>query len=368
MWATLIVCIIIIAIVYYQTFTQGLFSSLIMMVASLAAALTALNYYEIVSVLLARWGLASLGTQTIAIMAIFCLSLLLLRELTDRLIRGNMIFPMIIDRVGSAIFSLITSLTITGMILIALQLSSVPATFLGFNRFASAKTFDSNIFSNDPETLAKNLFPPADTFILSVMNRFSDYSCAGQEESFRQVHPHMLTELYLNRLTPKDFVGMRHHAAPDAVNIENIWLVKHAVRYKAPGSKKETILKPAPGEVFIAVKIYVKPGTDKRGDSGARDADNAIRFAYGQIRMVGYNPSDRHITGQSHYPLGVYNSGGQSLTGVTLDEGKYFAPGKNAKITLLFSWPENIKKTPPQFVEFKCSSRTKIDLGSLLKS
>ncbi|MCK4629217.1 MAG: hypothetical protein KAT56_09445, partial [Sedimentisphaerales bacterium] len=52
MIAILIFTVITGILIFYQVFTQGLFSNIIMAVLSLVAAITALNYYEPLAALL----------------------------------------------------------------------------------------------------------------------------------------------------------------------------------------------------------------------------------------------------------------------------------------------------------------------------
>ena len=66
MIAILILCVVVGGLVYYQVFTQGLFSTLIMAVLSLVSAVIALNYYEPLATLLNDLGLANFGLGPMA--------------------------------------------------------------------------------------------------------------------------------------------------------------------------------------------------------------------------------------------------------------------------------------------------------------
>jgi len=129
MWAILIVCGAILILTFYQVQTQGFFSTVIMSGVSMLAAFVALNYYEAVAELLANVGLSAYGLGCICLLGLFSVTLLVLRMITDRLVKGNMNFPTLVDRIGAAFFGLISSMIVVGMVLIGFQHLSVPAEF-----------------------------------------------------------------------------------------------------------------------------------------------------------------------------------------------------------------------------------------------
>jgi len=342
MLAITFLCIMTAGLTYYQVFTQGLFSSLIMAVLSIVSAMVALNYYEPLAALLTDLGMASFGPKTISLLGVFVLTLLLLRELADRFIRGNMKFPQGIDRVGSTVFAIISSLTISGMVALGFQSLPLSATIMGFERCPKLDTPSED----------KRLYPMGDAFVLSTFAKASNYCFAGTN-SFQQVHPNMLRELYLNRVVAKDHKGSRQEAGSNAISIDKnkVRFINHEISY----DKSQKKLEPGNGEVFLAVQLKIKSGTGKRGDRGAADVDKAIRFALCHVRMVGFNPDDKSSPGISRYPIGKLSNNDRTVTNGKLDSGNYFK--KNATVDLLFKWPEKIKETPPLFVEFKRSAR-----------
>ena len=83
-------------LIYVQVSKQGLFSNLIMAVLSVVSAMISFNYYELLATKLVTAGLA-VGAQGVALLLIFFVSLLLLREIFDHVIRGNMNFVAAIE-------------------------------------------------------------------------------------------------------------------------------------------------------------------------------------------------------------------------------------------------------------------------------
>ena len=190
MLASLFACIMIVLLTYYQVFKQGLFSSLINAVVAIVAAFVAFNYFEPLSALLVRAKLGSYGPQAIAFFTLFTLSMLVMRELTDRLVRGNMNFSLLFERVGGAIFGFVASMVVVGTVALGFQLLPIGSEFLMFDRY-----------QGDPERFEQGsgMFPYADAFVLSIVNHASVNSFAGQR-NFNQEHPDLLRELYANRL------------------------------------------------------------------------------------------------------------------------------------------------------------------------
>lgn len=345
MLAIAIVCVIVGVLTYYQIFQQGLFSALIMAVLAMVSAVVALNYFEVLAALLSRIGLQSYAPQSICLVGTFTLCLLGLREATDRLIPGNMNFPMIIDRLGGAFFSLIASLTIAGIIALGFQALPINAKFLYFDRHPNLQDLSES----------RGLFPNPDRFVASLMGQASNYCFAGATR-FAQQHPDFAQELYLNRLALDP--GSRRESATDAIKYISGRLVEGNLR-----DDKGKLIDPR-DEVLVRVKIAIKSGSDKKGDSGARDVDGVIRFALGNVRLVGYaDPAGAHAApGLSRYPMGVFAAGSNRVVErLALDAGKFFSTG-SPQVEFLFAWPADMNKWPIRFIEFKRSARAKVNI------
>ncbi|MCK5272067.1 MAG: CvpA family protein [Sedimentisphaerales bacterium] len=345
MIAILIFTVITGVLIFYQVFTQGLFSNIIMAVLSLVAAVTALNYYEPLSVILNdKVGIMNIGWRGVSLLAIFVVTLFALRMTSDQLIKGNMNFPMIIDRAGSGLCALISSLTISGMIALGLQNMPISAVILGFDRCGE---------SLQQQESDKGFFPFGDSFVTAVMGQVSCYCLAGRD-SFAHHHPDYLRELYLNRLIPDDFKGSRQEAGSDALAVEEMWPISSVLRDTQ--NNEEVTLET--GESLIGVRIKLKPGQGNRGDMGTVDGDKSIRFSMGQIRLVGFDPDEPDKPGYSRYPIGFHAKGRPAYLKKSLNEGHFYKSSQNQPLSLLFKWPGKLGKAPPQYIEFKQSSRS----------
>jgi len=345
---TLILCAITAILIYYQVFTQGLFSSMIMAVLCLVSATVAFNYHEMLAPLLIDLGLGQFGPKGISLLGIFIITLLLLREGTDRLIKGNMHFGQLIDRVAGACFALVSSLTITGMIALGLQSLPLPAKIFGFDRCGES------LSSPDQD---KKLLPYADNFVLGMMNRVSNHCFAGSS-SFIQIHPDMLRELYINRIVPDNYDGMRKEAASDALEV--IGDVEVVQTKAHDDNNKEDVDRKSRSELLL-IKVKLKAGTGSRGNRGAKDIDSMIRFSMGQFRLVGYNPAHPQKPAYSVYPIGLREEGNSTTIAKALNKGECRS-NKTATFSLVFNWPVNLNEAPPQFLEFKRSSRVKVHM------
>ena len=349
MLAIVISCVIVMVLTYYQVFQQGLFSSLIMAVCCISSAAIALGFYEPLAAKLMATGLRSFAPKTVCVVGLFVICLLILRECFDRLIRGNMNFPLIIDRAGAAVFSLIASMTIAGMIAIGIQMLPIGGKFLFFDRYPDIRDLDDS----------KTLFPNADGFVAAIMSRTSNYCFSGASR-FAQHHPDFIRELHMNRLALDP--ASRRNADPDSVTLIGKPTVVEGYLRDTTG---KVMIEAQGDEKLVRVKLAIKGPAGKDSD-GAADVDGLIRFAMGNIRLVGFDSGQQagRQAGVSQYPIGVFTMVGddERVEILPLDEGKVLQ--KAGPVAFLFRWPGPLKETPPQYVEFKRSERLKVAFKS----
>jgi hypothetical protein len=337
MLAMLILIVLAGIITYFQIFKQGIFSALIMAVLCIVSAIVALNYFEVLSVYLQNLGLGAYGPQAICLMGLFAVCLLILRLLTDQLIKGNMNFPLLVDRIGAGVFGMIAGLIITGMIAIGFQLLPLPPKILGFTRCPDL---------NNPQN-ESSLLPKGDNLAVGLIQLVSQYGFAGRN-NFGHTHPEFLREIYLNRLVLDP--ASRREAGAESITLKDAWLVEDNAR----DIYKNEVLTPGVGETFVGVRVIISSGDDKK--TGTADVDGKLRFTMGQFRLVGYDESLHNQPGLSSHPICIGYPGGVTAEKYALDAGRMVAAG-NATLDLWFPWPMNLKKCPPQFVEFKRSAR-----------
>ena len=352
MLASLFACILIVLLTYYQVFKQGLFSSLINAIVAIIAALVAFNYFEPLSAVLIKVKLASYGPQAIAFFLLFTLSMLIMRELTDRLIRGNMNFSLLFERVGGAVFGFVASMVVVGTVVLGFQLLPIGSEFLMFDRYGS----DRERFEE-----GSGMFPYADSFVLSIVNHVSANSFSGPRR-FNQDHPDFLRELYADRLVLDP--GSRREAAKDSIRIRETRIIDLSSDFAIRVASTAEVM-PSPNKAILGVKVLIRVGTNDDDDRGARDVDGHIRIVMGNFRLVGYDTDDRTKPSFVSYPLGTIASGQSGrVTGydkLALDKGR--TRKGDVKMELLFHWPcDNRGEAPvlnprPLFLEFRRSVR-----------
>jgi len=354
MIASLILCVMVGVLTFYQVFKQGLFSTTIMAVWTLVAAMIAFNYYGVLHELLLKYGLAGYPTETATLLGLFIITLLILRLLSDQFIKGNMKFTMLIDRIGSAGMSLLSSLIMTGMIAIGFQMLPLPAKILGYDKYPNIAP--SNVDQNLSDFNAKlgsekRLFPYGDSLVFTLVKQASGSTFAGSAPLGR-FHPDLLQELYMNRLLLSKESGSRVEAAPTALRVKSARLIESTV-VDAQQSRNISI---NADEVLIEVTVEIIPGGDKK-NPGASDVDRKIRYLMGNFRMISYDLEEGK-TGYVRYPLGIFNSAVNIVDLSNFDE--IYIPAIMEETKLLFAWPGDLKTYPPQYLEFKRWARDKM--------
>lgn len=371
-------------ITYWQIFKQGLFSALINAVLGLVAAIISFNYYEPLAQLLTGFGLQWLAPKTISMLVLFIASFIIMREIFDRLIRGNMNFVLIIDRVGAAICGFVFALTVVGVIAVAFQLLPISPSFLMFDRYAD----DHENYQNE-----SSLFPNPDGFVLAVIANASDSTFSGQN-NFAAVNSNFLRDLYLSRITLTP--GSRNTASDDSFAVQAAQFFDYdcpVLQADESADRDEAVttrLMPAQpidldmNETLIMVTVRLSPGA---GDQpGAADEDGKIRVPMANFRLVGNSPSGLPEDTVIRYPVGVFINESlthvvtdqqgnvmrtensreditvtvpQALVAYKLDQGQVFSGA--ATINLVFAWPTSSNdpqrlQPQPTYIQFRRSS------------
>ena len=343
--AVFIVFVLVLGLASYLVFTQGLFSSLIMSMLCMMSALVAFNYFELLAGLLNSKGFAAGGTKGGSLIAIFLVTLLILRLLTDRFIKGNMKFSMLIDRIGASFFGLLSSLTMVGIIALGFQMMPISPQIKGYDRYPDLDKLEE----------AKNFFPNADGFVLSLVKQSSNYGFNGST-NFCHFHPDMRRELYMNRFTLAQ--GSRHEAAPDSIRLVKAWIIGDGLKDLSSG----TTLNPEADGQFIAARVQITAGSKEK--PGAQDADGKIRFTLGNFRLVGFDPEDRREPGTSIYPIGFLLPDWKVADSVGLGAGKMLP--NTREVDLLFEWPGDMQEIAPKYIEFKRTAWAKFTSAKML--
>lgn len=329
MWFSLFATVLILAVTFYQGL-QGMFSALINCVLTILAAALAFAYYED----LYQGQLMAYQPdhgRAIALMAIFLVSLLVLRTIVDQLIKGNQTFPIYVDRAGGGIFGFITAMIIIGMLSIGFQMLPFDSTLLGFSRFSLVEESsnkevvntiqapaggkgnkDQNVvYRNEVDwagvkMVRHNLWLNPDGLTVALVSHLSRYAFQGRN-SFAELNPDFLD--YIHHM--RDGLGRESLAAVpvQAVTVKKYeYLRKDEPIYRRVRTKDENgvdILKydpanrkPHEGERWLCVTVAISEKVDKCQDRAR------FNFTSSQVRLLG---RDRDKGPMKVYPLAGIN-------------------------------------------------------------
>ena len=347
----LVLVVLLIGLIYFQVFTQGIFSCFIMMVWTILAALVALNYQEYLAMLMIDNGFG-FYPKAFALMVPFIVVLFILRELTDRFVSGNMKFPEMVDRAGSFVFAAVSSLIIIGMISICLQSLPLGRKILGFERVSDMAQLDQQA----------TLWPAGDAFVTKLMN-LASANCFSDKMNFSDIHPNFLRELHMNRIVPAEHEGSKPFAPSGSIKVKDIKIRNTSVplitiipatmrtpEQRNPAGKLEV---GAGNLLSVVIDINVRPS--EKENVTCKDVDGNVRFSMADFRLFAFGPGKETIEA---YPATVMTRGGISGEALTLEDGKAYSSLN--EVELIFQWPTTVKSIAPKYLEFKNTCRVEV--------
>jgi uncharacterized membrane protein required for colicin V production len=289
--------LLFLGIAFFQTL-QGTYSALIMVVLTTLSAALAGNYY----------GALSQGffleyipdyADAVSLAAIFFITLMVLRTLSDYFIRANIVIYPWPDRICAGLLSIPTALLIVGMGSISLEYLPYNDQVMLFDRF---KTKDS-------KTVQGSIFPYADEYAGWVLSKLSSgclQSGEGDEKRFGMVHPEWASEVSASRIAFQRESG--HAVAGDVVKVTKVWkqttpLVVKDFQFSRDYSGKGEV-KVIPGEKRYAADNTLYLAMTIELASNAADGDGYQRFGWGQIRLVGFKGDPKNERVVDVYAIG----------------------------------------------------------------
>jgi uncharacterized membrane protein required for colicin V production len=270
-------------IAFFQTL-QGTYSALIMVVLTILSAVLAGNYYGPLSEAFFIEYIPDYA-DAVALAAIFFITLMILRTISDHFIRSNIVIYPLPDRICAGLLSLPTALLIVGMGSISLEMLPYNDTMLLFDRFK-----DTN-----GKTVQKGIFPYADEYVGWMLTKLSNGSLQNNTK-FGMVHPDWSAEVSASRIAIQK--ESRHAVVGDVIKISKVWksatplIVKtFEINQSSYGGKSEV-------RVNIGDKRYANDGTYYLAmtielNSQAADGDGFYRIGWGQLRLVGFKGTQR---------------------------------------------------------------------------
>lgn len=304
MWFALFTVVLILAVTFFQGL-QGLFTALITCVLTILASALAFGLYEQVYFTWLVDRQPEHG-RAIALMAIFIVSLLVLRGLFDAIIKGNQTYPLYVDRVGGGLLGLITALVTIGTLATGLQMLPFGTSFLGFSRqvLVDKSTGTALVYSGEDkkdeihfragldwskvEHRPRSLWLSPDKVAIGLAGHLSAGALHGGV-NLLAMHPDLLGESY--RARSAHYAASRDAVLARAITLEGFWdmpersfYVREIVKEKTKNEGAQVKLKPLTDPPPAGMKRLV---TRVRFDADARDTDNMHRFTTWQIRLLG---------------------------------------------------------------------------------
>src|SRR5947209_6954801 len=166
----MILTLAVIGGVAFAQYRNGLFTSTVMILQVLIAGVVAFNFWEPVATELEPY-LADINSAVgledcIALTAVFCLTLLGLRWITNRINKAMIDFPPIVQQIGGPAAGVVSGYLVAGFLICVMETMPLEANFLGFQP------------RKDDEPAVRSYFPP-DRVWLALMRHAGAYAFSG---------------------------------------------------------------------------------------------------------------------------------------------------------------------------------------------
>ena len=216
-----ILIIVATGLVAFFHYIQGLFNATISAVLIAFAAVIAFNYYEPLAQLLI--GKLPDYSASLCLVVLFAASYVILRLIFDRVVPGNVRYPVLMDRIGAGVVGFVAGLIATGVVAVAAQALPFGPTIGLYGRYAVADKSGS-YFANGQaqdvkmlDVVSADYFDHAqetplifqqDDLVVGMIRHLSDNGSLAGNQPMAVIHPDYLTELFGQRIGIQ--VGAKH--------------------------------------------------------------------------------------------------------------------------------------------------------------
>jgi uncharacterized membrane protein required for colicin V production len=164
------ITVVIMLVVAYAYFVEGLFTACTMFFNTFVSCVLAFNFFEPLADQLEELNFLGGYEDALSLMAIFSISLLLLRTLTNHLADTFVDFPEVIQRAGGAVFGLLTGYMVAGFLVCMFQTLPWDENFMGFQPQV------------DPAADGLRRYLPPDRVVLALMHRGAATSLSNRDD------------------------------------------------------------------------------------------------------------------------------------------------------------------------------------------
>ena len=308
-----IATIVLVAIVAYFHYTQGVFSATLSAILAAVAGVFAIAYHETLAATLLR-GRAAGYLLPMVLVVLFAALYLIPRILFDRFVPGNVRVPVAMDKVGAGLMGLVAGFFAVAVVAVAAQELPFGPDIAGYSRYPLAlraivtrqpgrQALDTEI----PEELkvprlepdkAQHLILPVDDWLMATVAHLSDGGSLAGAVPLQEAQPQYLDTLFGQRL------GVQLGAKTTVLNlgaIQQVTVPKEGVAVEAdlpqvegalpevrPSDKLPATARPGPGNAFLVVRTIF--GFE------ASDPDNLLRLSPASARVV--------VGGKNYFAVG----------------------------------------------------------------
>lgn len=321
---TTVILVLVFAIAFFH-YTQGFFSATISAILTIVAAVLAFSYHEkVVETLLGgRFGGAA---HAMALAVLFAGIYAILRVAFDKMVPGNVRFPVIVDKVGGGAMGLVAGLFAGGILAIIAQYLPLMPSVAGYARYAvdtrtvmvppeatGSRSMDSEVWDKlksekpgqfDPAD-KQAMILPMDDMVVNTVSHLSDGGSLGWNRPLAATHPDFLQELFAQRLGIQ--TKATRVAAPSAVtsvdlfHLDSLQRRDHEYKDLRERPLDTTPLRPTSNQVLVVARLMFA--------RSATDSDGLIRFSPASVRMVARQGTGANAEWVNYYPIGTIDNG-----------------------------------------------------------
>ena len=321
-----IVVIILVGLVAYLHYIQGLLSGLISVVLALIASAMAMSYYEWLAETLSG-GKFNDTAQGICLLAIFALVYLVGRTVFDKFVPGNVRLPHLVNSIGGAVLGLFAGIIAMGTIVIALQSMPFGPSIAGYARYPLAAESERQVTIPPSETqrsvdrlvidqiknddLEKEstglLLLPVDDIVVGLTKRLSSTGSLATGKPFESIHPDLMQELFGQRIGIE--IGAKHtasNAKDTQVSVEQVHVLPPLPRMIGEfasiwADAPKGTLAPEPGRKLISITVMF--------GKEAADENFIVRVSPGSVRLVAPKSEDEPKEWKNYFAIGTVQGG-----------------------------------------------------------
>ena len=383
------IIIVLIGIVAFFHYIQGFFTATVSAILAVISAVFAVGMYEYFASMLAGKMDEQIGAM--AIVLSFAAMYAVTRILFEKLIPGNVSFPLMVDKVGAGIAGVVAGIASVGILMIATQMLPFRGSILGWSRYEIQPERTITIVPKSTEREVEAVLTemngekfiaddssgplvPADKWVLGIVKLVSaKVGSLSNNKPFASVHPNLLQELYGQRVTMPPGMGktaLSGSATIKAVFVGNGFevrdqerLMKDPINFGVRSTKAtpgisglEPKRNPAEGYTFVILRANLTAET--------ANADQVVFFGPAAVRLCAYLPEESRFA--NFFPIGTMDGTGKLYVNQP-DDVLIAENGKN--VDFVFEVPKSVilmktgetptpdRLTEGSFFEFKRFAR-----------